>query len=294
MEEDFVQFLAQRRRSLGLTQEQLAQQIHVTGKAVSKWECGGGLPDVNLLVPLAAALGVTVDELLKGQIAPPPEDRPEALWKQWLRAVDWRRLAVVLAALLPAILWFCPFQALRNSAAELAWRSGFLLFYLAGAVFLLWTACLWGRDPEPVPGRKMGWWTAISLLLALPTLALDGVLVLTAYHAWPALPLAGRPVLVGQIFRMSGYAAGVGMTLWFLFLLYRAQKGTPPASAPLLLGSLYAIVVLFGMTSSMSLDGSIETILRTCGYAASLWLEGLLLSVLLMCRRLPRGVMRIQ
>lgn len=50
-----------------LTQKQLAERIAVSDKAVSKWETGKGLPDITLLEPLAAALGVSVAELLSGE-----------------------------------------------------------------------------------------------------------------------------------------------------------------------------------------------------------------------------------
>ncbi len=55
------------REKKGLTQEELAQRIFVSGKAVSKWETGKGYPDISLLEPLAAALGISVIELLSGQ-----------------------------------------------------------------------------------------------------------------------------------------------------------------------------------------------------------------------------------
>ena len=50
-----------------LTQEELAERIHVTGKAVSKWETGQGFPDISLLEPLAKELGISVIELLSGE-----------------------------------------------------------------------------------------------------------------------------------------------------------------------------------------------------------------------------------
>lgn len=50
-----------------LTQEELAERIHVSGKAVSKWETGSGFPDISLLEPLAEALGISVIELLSGE-----------------------------------------------------------------------------------------------------------------------------------------------------------------------------------------------------------------------------------
>ena len=49
-----------------LTQTQLAEQIGVSGKAVSKWETLKGLPDISLIEPLAKALGVSVIELMSG------------------------------------------------------------------------------------------------------------------------------------------------------------------------------------------------------------------------------------
>lgn len=54
------------REKKGLTQGELAEQIGVSGKAVSKWETGKGFPDISLLEPLAKALLVSVTELLSG------------------------------------------------------------------------------------------------------------------------------------------------------------------------------------------------------------------------------------
>ena len=55
------------REAKGMTQEELAARILVSGKAVSKWETGRGFPDVSLLEPLAKALSVSVAELLSGE-----------------------------------------------------------------------------------------------------------------------------------------------------------------------------------------------------------------------------------
>lgn len=56
------------RETQALTQGQLADTLGVTAKAVSKWETGKGLPDITLITPLAAALGVSVTELLSGHV----------------------------------------------------------------------------------------------------------------------------------------------------------------------------------------------------------------------------------
>lgn len=63
--EKFGAFVVQLRKAQGLTQKELAAQLYVSDKAVSKWERSLSLPDVTLLQPLADILGVTVAELLE-------------------------------------------------------------------------------------------------------------------------------------------------------------------------------------------------------------------------------------
>ncbi len=58
--------IRQLREDKKMTQEELADRICVSGKAISKWETGRGLPDVTLLEPLADALGISVIELFSG------------------------------------------------------------------------------------------------------------------------------------------------------------------------------------------------------------------------------------
>ena len=62
--EQMGKFIGACRRELGLTQQGLAEQLHVTNKAVSKWERGLSYPDVTLMEPLASALGLRVEELM--------------------------------------------------------------------------------------------------------------------------------------------------------------------------------------------------------------------------------------
>lgn len=64
----FASFIAERRRELGLTQQELAEKLNVTDKAVSRWENGHGFPDVNTLEPLADSLGISIVELMKSEM----------------------------------------------------------------------------------------------------------------------------------------------------------------------------------------------------------------------------------
>lgn len=55
------------RENKNMTQQQLAEKLNVTDKAVSKWETNHGYPDINLIEPLAEALGVSIIELFSGE-----------------------------------------------------------------------------------------------------------------------------------------------------------------------------------------------------------------------------------
>ncbi len=74
MQHPIAPLLRQLRREHGLTQSQLAERIHVSAKAVSKWERGAGFPSAALIPALAAALGVSSDALLDGRFTLNPPD----------------------------------------------------------------------------------------------------------------------------------------------------------------------------------------------------------------------------
>ncbi|MDF3001213.1 MAG: transcriptional regulator, family, partial [Bacillota bacterium] len=61
-------FIFQLRKEKGLTQQQLADQLNVSNKTISKWECGLGCPDVSLWSDLAAVLGADIQKMLEGKL----------------------------------------------------------------------------------------------------------------------------------------------------------------------------------------------------------------------------------
>lgn len=65
--EIFGAFIAHTRKEKGLTQKALADKLHVTDKAVSKWERGLCYPDLTLMEDLAVTLGLTMTELMSCQ-----------------------------------------------------------------------------------------------------------------------------------------------------------------------------------------------------------------------------------
>lgn len=62
------EFIASQRKKNNFTQAALAEKLGITDRAVSKWERGKGLPDVSLMLDLCNIFGITVNELLCGEI----------------------------------------------------------------------------------------------------------------------------------------------------------------------------------------------------------------------------------
>ena len=60
-------FIQEQRKAKKLTQAELAKQIAVSEKTISKWECGNGFPDSSLILPLCNALDITANELLSSK-----------------------------------------------------------------------------------------------------------------------------------------------------------------------------------------------------------------------------------
>ena len=61
-------FIAERRKSKGFTQMQLAEKLSITDRAISKWETGKSLPDSAIMLELCDILGITVNDLLSGEV----------------------------------------------------------------------------------------------------------------------------------------------------------------------------------------------------------------------------------
>lgn len=60
-------FISKKRKEKSLTQQELADLIGVSNKTISKWECGKGMPEVSLMLPLCEKLEISVNELLSGE-----------------------------------------------------------------------------------------------------------------------------------------------------------------------------------------------------------------------------------
>ena len=81
--ERYRELIAARRKELGLSQEELAERLHVTDKAVSKWETGRGMPGIESLELLAEAFGAVGQRDLSGRQLTAEELPREAGDRSW-------------------------------------------------------------------------------------------------------------------------------------------------------------------------------------------------------------------
>ena len=104
------------RNQAGLSQQELAEKLHITRTTVSKWENGRGLPDISLLESLGDSLGLSVTELIHGE-RNPAETEAEQTAREVIRLSDRARrmdrrrtwlLAAAILLLLLAVAVFLP------------------------------------------------------------------------------------------------------------------------------------------------------------------------------------------
>lgn len=67
-QERIGKFIAERRKEKGMTQEELAQKLDINNKTISRWETGKYMPDLSLFPLLSETLGVTVNDLMSGEV----------------------------------------------------------------------------------------------------------------------------------------------------------------------------------------------------------------------------------
>ena len=67
-QEKIGKFIAECRKNKKMTQAELAEKLNITDRAISKWETGKGMPDTSIMLDLCNELGITVNELLSGEV----------------------------------------------------------------------------------------------------------------------------------------------------------------------------------------------------------------------------------
>ncbi len=161
-------FIAGQRKRLGLTQAELAEKLHVTDKAVSRWERGQGFPDINSIEPLSDALEVSIAEIMKGEksTATLSDEDASLVAKNVISIIEMKReehkkVATVVAGV--ALLLLCILLI------DVMGTMGFIgvalpCFGLSAGIVLICVAIM--RKRRRLPIKAMVIWAVI--LLAIP------------------------------------------------------------------------------------------------------------------------------
>lgn len=213
------------RKALGLTQMQLAAQLQVSNRTVSKWENGDGFPDISLLPGLAAALDITIDELLTGEV--PAQIQQSVSAAEARRAQGRYQVAKIVAgALLVAgsviglitevrLFWVKPFYMFIEIYLLVL---AFVLVVVGAMVFLI------GLVRYRTEVQHLGATNRVEALVALAGAGLFPLFtVLRFLHAYTRPGMAVFLVLL---------AAAVGLWIWRLVVdckKLRAEKAHPKA-----------------------------------------------------------------
>ena len=147
-------FIAQCRKNKNLTQMQLAEKFGITDRAVSKWETGKTLPDSSIMLELCELLGITVNDLLSGEVVKMDHYNKEMennlleLVKQ--REQSDKRLlsAEVLIGITATVVLF----ALIFLAAFVQMASGLRICLIALGFVLFFAGCFYALRIEQVAG----------------------------------------------------------------------------------------------------------------------------------------------
>lgn len=152
--------IAALRKEKGMTQKQLAESLHITDKAVSKWECGKNYPDLVLLESLAIALDTTPSELLGltaksgTEVLSAASEIYQAQKHQWLREQrnrGWLNLAICILAF-AGLTWIVNHKTM--------WLFFCFIAIITAIFHLIWAA----------KGKDVKWFQFISLSFTAFTL----------------------------------------------------------------------------------------------------------------------------
>ena len=238
-------FIAEIRKQKGFTQKELAENLMVTDKAISRWETGKGLPDTSLLKPLGDVLGVSVTELLSGKKIE-EVDMKERADNIILEALNYskRMLASVISVTIFIIGIAFIISPLFLASKSYIWTLGLII--VAIAILYIYT-------------RKRGYsMKATDRVYYLAALALQGI----------ALVLEVLPIGVVMVFATSPTKQTIEVYSYFSLLPVGYANFTP-----LLTGILTILIILLGAIALFRFDraASIRKTIFVCSIISLLF-----------------------
>ncbi len=178
------------RKKNGLTQQDLANKLNYTDKAISKWERGESIPDVIVLKQIADMFGVTVDYLLCSEHKEPPAEEPaDTRAQQNHRTRGFVTGMSVLLVWLAAVILFIVF----DTAAVNVLSHWFVFACAVPASFILWLVLntIWFN-------RRRNYLIISLLMWSLLILVFVSVKLLADHNLWLIflLGLPGQAIIV--------------------------------------------------------------------------------------------------
>lgn len=186
------------RKQAGLTQQELAEKINYSDKAVSKWERAEGVPDIFVLKFLADLYGVSVNDFLTEHQEKAPKVKGKwRLAKHWLITLLSVGLVFLVATIVTVIC------LIADSSLPVA-KFAYLIAFPAALIVTLVFSCIWGKI----------WTTALTVSALIWSLC-----VLIHIALMPYSPTAWLIYLIGAVLQLL-------VILWFVlqFLIKRHRK----------------------------------------------------------------------
>lgn len=157
-------FIADLRKERGWTQSKLAENIGVSDKTVSKWECGKGLPEISVLMPLCDVLEINVNELLSGERLSQNDysQKAEVNIMELIKETEEtkkksKNSKLVLLLAMTAIIFVMCFSMLVSGVSIMYFLDLPSLFVLLTATLLFMLAA----------GMWKGFWTGVKIALGI-------------------------------------------------------------------------------------------------------------------------------
>ncbi len=226
-------FIAKCRREKKLTQAQLAEKLNITDRAVSKWETGKSMPDSSIMLELCEILGITVNELLCGEVVAMEhyEKKADENLLALKKKTENSRLANrVVFILFSAALFIAVMVCLICNLAI----SGTLTWSLipVSSIAFAWAITF----PGIISGRK-------GILLSLSALS---ILIV------PYLLLLSRLTKVREVFTIGSAIAVISIVfLWITAAVFiRIGKTNKPAALGITFLTAIPLVFLINLTLS--------------------------------------------
>ena len=147
-------FIQEKRKSVNLTQEELAEKLGVTDRAVSKWERGLNMPDASIMLDLTNILGISVNELLSGEVIKKEDYMNKAedkLIELQAKNQSYAKQLLTLEWVI-SILGLLIFLPLTYIAAEFEMETYLRIILIVVAVIVIMVVCCFAIRIEQVAG----------------------------------------------------------------------------------------------------------------------------------------------